>query len=77
MFLGEVAGKRVVVQGVWGGGGCGGEDMPRERGGEEDGEMPREMRMGEGTTAPWARDGRREILERTKGGWAGVVPERR
>lgn len=28
MFLGEVAGKRVVVQGIWVGGWCWGNDVP-------------------------------------------------
>ncbi|ORY25088.1 protein phosphatase type 2A regulator [Naematelia encephala] len=56
MFLGEVAGKRVVVQGLWIGGWCWGENMPvvKERPG---GAAESGMRTGTGeaTKAPWAR----------------------
>ena len=72
MFLGEVAGKRVVVQGLWIGGWCWGDNMPKihtREWGEEGGDKPT-------TKAPWVGDGRREMLERTKGGWVSAVPPR-
>lgn len=51
MFLGEVVGKRVVVQGVWIGGWCWGPDLPKIN--------MRSMLTGEVgqvvTKAPWAR----------------------
>ncbi|WWD22529.1 serine/threonine-protein phosphatase 2A activator 1 [Kwoniella shandongensis] len=58
MFLGEVVGKRVVVQGLWVGGWAWGEDVPEVE------EARREDRSGSGpiggggevvTKAPWAR----------------------
>jgi serine/threonine-protein phosphatase 2A activator len=51
MFLGEVVGKRVVVQGVWIGGWSWGPDLPKVQ--------VRSMPMAEAgqvvTKAPWAR----------------------
>lgn len=52
MLLGEVVGKRVVVQGLWIGGWCWGPDVPKSTG--------RETRIGVGpdkdvTKAPWAK----------------------
>jgi len=74
MFLGEVVGKRVVVQGLWIGVWCRGEDMPsfeRADHGERGKEEP-----GFGTRAPWVGDGRREVLDRTKGDWGSPMPLR-
>jgi serine/threonine-protein phosphatase 2A activator len=51
MFLGEVVGKRVVVQGVWIGGWCWGPNLPKPQ--------MRSMPTAEAgqvvTKAPWAR----------------------
>lgn len=71
MFLGEVVGKRVVVQGLWIGEWCCGEDMPNvgKQGGEE--------ARGASTTTPWVSDGRSEVLTRTRGEWGmGTAPSR-
>jgi len=79
MFLGEVAGKRVVVQGLWIGGWCWGEDLPRRD--DKDGRKAMEDGLGEGTRAPRGSGGheeaRREVLERTRGGWGTVMPRTR
>ena len=60
MFMGEIVGKRVVVQGLWIGGLCGGDEL--------EGMVPSAKRTGqirpdpgwngaglEGTKAPWAK----------------------
>ena len=74
MFLGEVVGKRVVVQGLWVGGWCWGENMPdvgRGKGGAV-------KDTGQGTRAPWASDGRGAVLEAARGDWtAAATPARR
>jgi serine/threonine-protein phosphatase 2A activator len=84
MFMGEVAGKRVVVQGVWVGGWTWGEDVPDEQGGKM---ASQERTHGGGsasqqvvTPAPWSQgrgDSRASVLEATRGDWAGTVPRRR
>ena len=74
MFLGEVVGKRVVVQGLWVGGWCWGENMPGVE--EEKGKTRRGT--GQGTRAPWASDGRGAVLNAARGDWAAVAaPGRR
>jgi serine/threonine-protein phosphatase 2A activator len=52
MFIGEVVGKRVVVQGLWIGGWCWGPDLPKvqARSGPSGGEAGQVV-----TKAPWAR----------------------
>lgn len=89
MFLGEVVGKRVVVQGLWIGGWVWGEDVPgdREAKGKEKKEVRKESRgegisEGLGTTgAPWAGvgrvDGRRAVMESTRSAWTSTAIPRR
>ena len=72
MFLGEVAGKRVVVQGLWIGGWCWGDGMPKTYAKERAEDLDNAS-----TKAPWVGDGRQEVLERTKGGWVTTIPPRR
>lgn len=52
LFLGEVAGKRVVVQGLWIGEWCWGEDLPSD--GAEDNEHEPKKSGSAGATAPKA-----------------------
>ncbi|ADV24998.1 serine/threonine-protein phosphatase 2A activator 1 [Cryptococcus gattii E566] len=52
MFLGEVAGKRVVVQGIWVGGWCWGNDVPHM---EERADERKCKGTDVGAKAPWAR----------------------
>jgi len=77
MFLGEVVGKRVVVQGLWVGGWCWGDDMP------ETGERPQEVGRiggGSGVTAPWAAGrlagSKQEVLDMANRGWTSLPPRR-
>lgn len=83
MFMGEVAGKRVVVQGLWVGGWVWGADMPREEGRREKVESTKGG-VGPGssgpvvTAAPWARsDARERTLEATRGDWGVTALPRR
>lgn len=54
MFLGEVIGKRVVVQGLWVGGWCWGPNVPKPTRGDRDRQMVQEANR-DSTKAPWAR----------------------
>ncbi|WVR03592.1 hypothetical protein IAU60_000584 [Kwoniella sp. DSM 27419] len=56
MFMGEVVGKRVVVQGLWIGGWCWGEGVPEAK--ADQGDLRRQAGSAlamETTKAPWAR----------------------
>ncbi|KAI9635752.1 protein phosphatase type 2A regulator [Dioszegia hungarica] len=85
MFLGEVVGKKVVVQGLWIGGWLWGEDVPVDKssGGEnKEGEEKRVQGEGQAATgAPWAAvgrvDGRRGVLESTRSTWSSPTIPRR
>jgi hypothetical protein len=58
MFVGEVIGKRVVIQGLWIGGWCWGEDSPAEGTTVKPGS----------TTAPWTT-GKSAMLEEANRAW--------
>ena len=86
MFMGEVAGKRVVVQGIWAGGWVWGEDMPESTEKSEEksngSETPRSgapSRAGVqvATGAPWAsgNDRRANLLATANSTW-GSLPSR-
>jgi serine/threonine-protein phosphatase 2A activator len=85
MFLGEVVGKKVVVQGLWIGGWLWGEDVPVEKSsGSETKKGEEKQGQGEGqaaTGAPWAAfgrvDGRRGVLESTRSAWSSTTIPRR
>lgn len=67
MYQAEVLGKRVVVQGLWVGGWCWGEDMPAAT--EYERRSSALSRIGTATTAaPWA--------QQTQAPTAGAVPNR-
>lgn len=84
MFLGEVVGKRVVVQGLWIGGWGWGEEMPDDFDGKERRKEKEKkvngmlngqaggIGLGEGmvTGVPWKRDDKRQqVLEATRSTW--------
>lgn len=54
MFLGEVVGKRVVVQGLWVGGWCWGPDLPKPSRKDSQAQAPSDGGLNS-TKAPWAR----------------------
>lgn len=76
MFMGEVAGKRVVVQGIWIGGWTWGDDIPEDRA-RKDGSGTKADPIAV-TPAPWAHtDSRTSVLEAARGSWGGTIPPRR
>lgn len=77
MFMGEVAGKRVVVQGLWIGGWTWGDDLPKEKA-EDNSQIGSASTPTSITPAPWAQvDSRTSTLEATRGSWSGTIPPRR
>lgn len=78
MFMGEVAGKRVVVQGLWIGGWTWGEILPADRGRPDEEKTSATAPIQASTAAPWAHtDARMATLGATRGAWSGTVPARR
>jgi len=67
MFHGEVLGKRVVVQGLWVGGWCWGNDLPDVDRSDRRVQVGRDEAIG--IKAPWAVDGRQQALRMSTENW--------